>query len=181
LIKTSTVFPLTGETIIGDYSQTAITSYLANAQVFRPHFTLAHSFPDGLSQTIWFAEAYACCHEDCNDLNGRMVFADEPILHREIVFGIRWDQVHPIVEGNPPEARPSRPNATFQVRPLVGKSATPLAPGVCDRSLPQTPHSGGMLLGMGDGGVRTVAPGVRPSVFWGMVTPSGGEVIATDW
>jgi hypothetical protein len=85
------------------------------------------------------------------------------------------------MESKPPEARSSQPGATFQVRPLVGKRNTPATPGECTTELPQTPHSGGILLGMGDRGVRTVAPGVRPGVFWGMVTPAGEEVIATDW
>jgi hypothetical protein len=47
-----------------------------------------------------------------------------------------------------------------------------------DATLPQTPHAQGMLIGMMDGSVRTVSRGVKPEVFWGAVTPSGGEPFA---
>jgi hypothetical protein len=48
-------------------------------------------------------------------------------------------------------------------------------PGWCDPALAQTPHRGGMLAGMGDGSVRTIAPTVDVSIYWGSVTPAGGE------
>jgi hypothetical protein len=34
-----------------------------------------------------------------------------------------------------------------------------------------------MLVGLGDGSVRTVSPGIAPHVFWSLVTPAGGEVV----
>jgi hypothetical protein len=37
-----------------------------------------------------------------------------------------------------------------------------------------------MLIGLGDGSVRTIAPTVAPAVYWGAVTPAAGEVIG-DW
>jgi hypothetical protein len=37
-----------------------------------------------------------------------------------------------------------------------------------------------MLIGLGDGSVRTASPGIRPEVFWSLVTPAGGEVTG-DW
>jgi hypothetical protein len=45
-----------------------------------------------------------------------------------------------------------------------------------DATIPQTPHVGGMLIGMMDGSVRTVSPSVAPTIFWGAVTPKGGEI-----
>jgi prepilin-type N-terminal cleavage/methylation domain-containing protein len=171
---------ITGDSGLVDSSKRSATSYLANAWAFaETPAKLPQSFSDGLSQTIWFAEGYACCREQCNDLNSRPTFADKSTFPHNDIFA--RDQVHPIVTGNPPEARPSRPGATFQVRPRVGAYETPIAPGECDPDLPQTPHASGMLLGMGDGSVRTIAPGVRPSIFWALVTPAGGEVIPAEW
>jgi hypothetical protein len=48
-------------------------------------------------------------------------------------------------------------------------------------SLPQTPHAGGMLVALGDGSVRSVAPSISQYTFWSAVTPAGGEVLGSDW
>ena len=77
---------------------------------------------------------------------------------------------------------------TFQVAPrFSGTTATiteydgPLAPpGWCDSTLAQTPHRGGMLAAMGDGSVKTISPGVAVTVYWGAVTPAGGEATSID-
>ena len=77
---------------------------------------------------------------------------------------------------------------TFQVAPRFGGSNGllteydgPLAPpGWCDPALAQTPHRGGMLAAMGDGSVRTISPGVDVAVYWGAVTPAGGEATQLD-
>ncbi len=53
--------------------------------------------------------------------------------------------------------------------------------GSCDLSLPQTFHTGGMVVGMGDGSVRAVTPGISERTFWSEVTPAGGEVTGSDW
>jgi hypothetical protein len=45
---------------------------------------------------------------------------------------------------------------------------------------PQTPFSAGLPVALFDGSVRTIRPGVRPEVFWAMVTPAGGEVFIED-
>ena len=49
-----------------------------------------------------------------------------------------------------------------------------------DPSIPQTPHGAGLTVAMFDGGVRTISPSVDVSVFWGLVTPAGGEVVSVD-
>ena len=67
--------------------------------------------------------------------------------------------------------RPSRAGVTSQVRP---------APMHADPFLPQTPFAAGLPVALFDGSVRTVRPGVLPELFWGAVTPAGGEVLA-DW
>lgn len=170
-----------GESIIDDRSNDAATSYSANAFAFINRTDLNASFPDGLSQTIWFAERYAQCGGVRADYAtftySRPTFADGgPLIKSEGLPG----SVYPITSGAPPVARPSRPGATFQVRPRVGDPEGPLQPGDCDCAVPQTPHASGMLLALGDGSVRSVAPSVRPDVFWALVTPAGGEVIG-DW
>jgi type II secretory pathway pseudopilin PulG len=51
----------------------------------------------------------------------------------------------------------------------------------CDPRLPQTPHVGGMLAGLGDGSVRTVAPTISQWTFAASCTPAGQETLAADW
>ena len=51
----------------------------------------------------------------------------------------------------------------------------------CDPTLPQTPHVGGMLAGLGDGSVRTVAPTISQWTFAAACTPAGQETLASDW
>jgi hypothetical protein len=78
-----------------------------------------------------------------------------------------WGDVVPVTTGDPPVTRPSVPGVTFQVKPQ---------PRYADAYQLQTPFSAGLPVAMFDGSVRTVRPGVAPEVFWGAVTPSGGEV-----
>jgi prepilin-type N-terminal cleavage/methylation domain-containing protein len=166
-----------------DQSNNPATSYSANAFAFVNRANLSASFSDGLSQTIWFAERYAQCgrlgSDYTNFIYNRATFADGgPILNGDN------QHVYPVTSGFPPVARPSRAGATFQVRPRAGDpNPDPYAqrqPDDCDSTIPQTPHTSGMLLALGDGSVRSVAPSVRPSVFWALVTPAGGEVVG-DW
>ncbi|MDY3559880.1 hypothetical protein R5W23_001052, partial [Gemmata sp. JC673] len=50
----------------------------------------------------------------------------------------------------------------------------------CSPRMPQTGHTTGMPVLLGDGAVRVLAKPIDEALFWGAVTPSGGEVLA-DW
>jgi prepilin-type N-terminal cleavage/methylation domain-containing protein len=160
-------------------------SYAANAFVFARDLTL-FGVTDGLSNTVLFAERYTNCTNNFRSWNASEsgllpTFADGGPI---IPVGPGSGDVYPVVNaGGVGVTLPSRPGATFQAAPpvYVRKHLYEVPPaGVCDDSVPQTPHRSGMLTAMGDGSVRTVAPRVLPSIFWGAVTPDGGEVLA-DW
>jgi prepilin-type processing-associated H-X9-DG protein len=51
----------------------------------------------------------------------------------------------------------------------------------CDPTLPQSPHPGGINVGLGDGSVRFVADTISPQTWWYAITPNGGEVLGNDW
>jgi prepilin-type N-terminal cleavage/methylation domain-containing protein len=163
-----------------------VSSYAANAQVFQGVPTWA-TFVDGTSQTIAFAEHYAY---DCNGVTflAEKSLSFNPVLRRAtfadggpILSGNTFDDVYPAP--GPGGTQPSRPGVTFQVAPrfrgttgLLTEYGGPVAPpGWCDPGLAQTPHRGGMLAAMGDGSVQTISPGVDVIVYWGAVTPAGGE------
>jgi type II secretory pathway pseudopilin PulG len=148
-----------------------VSSYPVNAVAFTSGANLYTSVRDGLSNTVAFAEHYSTCAETVFSIvvgNGSdtiriVTFADGSIPDRP--------DVYPVTAGTPPVSRPTVPGRTFQVRPSLTE---------CDSTVPQTPHAGGMLTALFDGSVRTVSPRVAESVFWGAVTPAGGEVIALD-
>ena len=169
-----------------NYSGNPMSSYAANAFALRKPCYLRSSFPDGTSNTIAFAEHYALCDRIQFNWTGTMAFMDGspgPVsdgVHRAtfaepvVVFAPFFAKplptdVFPVTSGDPPTSVGSEPGLTFQVRPALAE---------CNYRMAQTPHTGGMLVAMFDGSVRTLAPGIAPSVYWGMVTPAGGEVIA---
>jgi prepilin-type N-terminal cleavage/methylation domain-containing protein len=64
------------------------------------------------------------------------------------------------------------PGSIFQVRPT---------PDNCDPTRASTPHSGGILVGMADGSVRTLSGTMSGDTWWAAVTPAGGEVLGSNW
>jgi hypothetical protein len=66
------------------------------------------------------------------------------------------------------------PGSRFQVQP------TPFLDN-CDPTRASTAHTGGMVAGLADGSVRTLAPSLSDATWWAAVTPSGGEVPGPDW
>jgi len=62
-----------------------------------------------------------------------------------------------------------------------GFQVAPRGTVVCDARLPQTPHTGGMIVGLGDGSTRTVPGNISANTFWAVVTPAGNETLGSDW
>jgi hypothetical protein len=155
-----------------------LSSYAANAQLFSAAPTLPASVPDGTSNTIAFAEHYAVCsgtrflYESPAAILvpqvRRATFADGGTLLGYQNAG----DVYPVSTGVPPMTVGSDATKTFQVAPPTVE---------CDPSIAQTPHRGGMLVGLADGSVRVCRRGVNPVVYWSAVTPSSGEAIELDW
>ncbi|MBI2807986.1 MAG: DUF1559 domain-containing protein [Planctomycetes bacterium] len=155
------------------------SSYAANAAVFGRQIKSALRFPDGMSNTISFAEHYA------NRCGGGTFFSWAPSGSITIDFGNgpqtlrratfadrELGDVYRVTQENPATSRASIPGLTFQVRPSLAE---------CDPRLAQTPHSSGMLVALFDGSVRSLAPGISEATYWAAVTPNGNEVLGGDW
>ena len=52
--------------------------------------------------------------------------------------------------------------------------------GKCDRGLASSPHSGIIIVGLGDGSVRSISSGINVNNWWAAVTPNGGETLPID-
>jgi hypothetical protein len=150
-------------------------SYAANRQVFSGSPSFTGSVPDGLSNTIAFAEHYFVCMDRMNYMTYQEVVANlqaNPDGHgyRGATFADPgWVDVYPITGGVPPVSRPSTPGVTFQVAPKVDDAN--------GRQL-QASQTSGLAVAMLDGSVHRAAPSVSPQVFWAAVTPAGEELDA---
>jgi prepilin-type N-terminal cleavage/methylation domain-containing protein len=78
--------------------------------------------------------------------------------------------LHPLTSG-------AYPNYThgplpFQIQP---------APGKCDPVVLASPHTGVMILGLGDGSVRTLSAGISTATWLSVCIPDSGTVPGSDW
>jgi len=151
-------------------------SYAFNARAFvflpdAPFHDTMSSWTDGTSNTVVVAEHYGRL---CRNTSFYWFHSHEQVTLHNPVLGhnvtVRRASFADLGDVVPDAANP--PTLTFQVRPRIEE---------CNPRVPQTPFEGGLLVGMGDGSVRTVNPNVSAATFWAAVTPAGGEVLGADW
>ncbi|MCI0638395.1 MAG: DUF1559 domain-containing protein [Gemmataceae bacterium] len=152
-------------------------SFAANGLVFTPNTKLQPAFSiDGMSNSISFAEHYAKCSGAAFSWaapRGFRIRDKKPgtfNLRRASFADGEMDDVVPVTR-SPPQSLGSIAGLTFQVQPRLAD---------CDPRIPQSPHSGGMLVGVADGSVRMLSSAISPATFWGAVTPNRGEILR-DW
>ncbi|MBI2804807.1 MAG: DUF1559 domain-containing protein [Planctomycetes bacterium] len=150
----------------------SLSSYAANAQVFRDNPRLAATFVDGTSNTIAFAEHYSY---NCGIYRFQWGYQMAASVPNHAATFAEMNDANPKTNGNPPVSGPPLfypPNVTFQAAPRLSE---------CDYALAQTPHRSGMLVAIGDGSVRILSPSISPATYWGAITPARGEVLGPDW
>ena len=151
-----------------------VGSYAGNAQVFckvgadgtwldpQGDSSIPASFSDGTGNTILFAEKYARCR-NTTYIEGGSLWAYDTIrgavepLHS--AYAISWTKYS------------IGPESIFLIRP---------DPQNCDPTLASTAHPV-MLVGLADGSVRALSPGISGATWWAACTPAGGEILGTDW
>jgi prepilin-type N-terminal cleavage/methylation domain-containing protein len=150
-------------------------SYLVNSLVFPSYFWYQPSqfsllqVTDGTSNTLFFTEGYyicigpdafGCMNERLGDWNLIEVNYLDPVQGYN--FPPQFSQVIDFSGGM----------WTFQVQP---------AAGACNPDVPNSPYSGGILVGLGDGSTRLVAANVSASTWFAAMTPNGGDTLGSDW
>jgi prepilin-type N-terminal cleavage/methylation domain-containing protein/prepilin-type processing-associated H-X9-DG protein len=146
----------------------ASTNYAGNVWVFSPLSpgTILQAIPDGTSNTVMWCEIY----QNCNN-------------HSD---GPAWAWIEPWQ--GPPSVNVAMfgcPSSGFgSCRDYnQGGTAFQLAPTLsgCVYTTIQTPHSGGMVVGMADGSVRTVTGSISTRTWEIACYPRDGQVLAADW
>src|SRR5262249_5916522 len=138
--------------------------------------------PDGTSNTILHAEKYARCSNTSMvpafrdggtawAYSASLVFPwlPPPMNPPPGAFGPGFAIPAFVARGAP---NAIAPGSIFQVQPAKGN---------CDPTRASTAHTGGILVGLADGSARTLAPSMSGATWWAAVTPSGDEVLASDW
>ncbi len=164
----------------------SLCTYASNAQVFAnvnaagnvvgPFLwdgaaRISATFTDGTSNTILFAERFGTCGYYMNNTSfpagsGGNVWNWWSTDSAQAAFAVG-------VPGSFP-AYSIGPNSKFQVQP------TPFLKN-CDPFRPSSPHSGVMLVCLGDASVRNLGSAMSGTTWWAACTPNGGEVLGNDW
>jgi len=168
-----------GSTTNGRADLWAIGSYAANYYVFgnplgsttaqreQGSNSITASFPDGLSNTIFYTERYGTCGTSGVANSGSTygnLWSDSNSVWRP-VFCIANSSKSP-GDGYPACVK-------FQVQPNWLTN--------CDSTVPQSPHAGGINVGLGDGSVRFLGAGVSPATWAAACDPRDGAPLGPDW
>lgn len=170
----------------------ATGSYSANVMVFDPNpsRSITNAMPNGTSNTVTFGHRLEYCNfgsagfgyndwDATPDQTG--TYHPQPGFGYGTYFTKRGNYINnatnqqggglsPLKAGAYPEY--THGNLPFQINPLPGK---------CDPVVLASPHSAAMLVGLGDGSVRNVSPGISVSTWLTVCIPDSGTVPGNDW
>ena len=169
-----------GSTTNGRQDLWAISSYAANYLAFgnpnggstaaRRETTtrIPASFPDGMTNLVFFAERYGTCGSSGVANSGSTfanLWSDSNVTWRP-VFCVNNVLQQPTSAGYPP-------CNLFQVMPDWINS--------CDPTRAQSPHAGGINVCLGDGSVRNVSAGLSAVTWASACDPRDGAPLGADW
>jgi prepilin-type N-terminal cleavage/methylation domain-containing protein len=156
----------------------ASCNYAANVMVFEPRGPkpIPPAMPDGTSNTVMFAERYRNCSPGPSYGGGctlpawawnTMVNGGDP--WSSPTFGANTDGIWQMNAGG---ADISSGTIGFQGGP---------SPLQCNWYVTQGPHTNSMMVGLGDGSVRTVTQGMSVTTWRNACIPNDGNALGPDW
>lgn len=134
-----------------------------------------NTIQDGTSNTVFFAERFRKCNNSAGTFASLWGHGGWNLSYMSLfAAGNRGGTAgYGVAPGVASVNGVVGANSRFQTIP---QSSTQ-----CNPALTQMIHTGGMLVGLGDGSVRSVASGVSGATWWQAQTTSGGEVLGSDW
>jgi prepilin-type N-terminal cleavage/methylation domain-containing protein len=151
----------------GNTSILAITDGTSNTIMFAEKLSRCDG-PLGLGGTWWMRGVYHISGSDDSYPGDRL---------SAVLFGGVGDDGTVWATG-PGTTTNSVVVQTFQVKPQTYMNGT--TNSVCSHAFASTPHDG-IVVGLADGSVRLVSPGVSSTSWWHATTPNGGETLGSDW
>jgi prepilin-type N-terminal cleavage/methylation domain-containing protein len=157
-----------------------VGNYAANFQVFGRQggvftnfadynsVTTLTGIQDGTSNTLFFAEKLATCRSASQAVaTNTGMTGPTPLRGNVMLWGGFAHRLAPFFAG-----RTAAPHPKFQ----FGVTQT-----TCDADVPQALTAGGLLVGLGDGSVRTLNNGISVATWNQAINPSDGSVLNSDW
>jgi prepilin-type N-terminal cleavage/methylation domain-containing protein len=136
-----------------------VSNYAANVQVFGlqtgvpKHTRLPVDVPDGLSNTVFYAERYKVCPEAAA---GRMPWAGDFSTQWDPTFAWNQTSALQLPQWSPPQSE-------------------------CNAYATQSYHQGCLVVGLGDGSARIVWSGLQFATWKAAVLPADGAALGSDW
>jgi prepilin-type N-terminal cleavage/methylation domain-containing protein len=138
----------------------------------RGYVTIPASVPDGLSNTIFFAEMYGTCG------NG----GPNATVDSSTTWGSLWADSNSIWRPGY-DLGPDKGGwsvSTYPASPMFQVKPNPYWMN-CQPDRPQAAHTGGINVGLGDGSVRFVRQGISQATWNTVNDPRDGGVPGSDW
>jgi prepilin-type N-terminal cleavage/methylation domain-containing protein len=175
----------------------ATSGYAGNIMVLDPtsRRTILTAMPDGSSNTVMLGHRLEWCKGVANDWDATPDqygwYDPVPGFGYVTFFNRRGNGMSPNTQfgkGLHPISPGGNANVDFTDPPSNGTMPTSgvpfgigLSPAVCDPNVLESPHTGAMLVGLGDGSVRTVTSGISVSTWWNACVPDDGMPLGSDW
>jgi prepilin-type N-terminal cleavage/methylation domain-containing protein len=161
--------------------------------------SIPRSFPDGTSNSIAFFERYSKCGAgSSNDWNTQIyasrIWAEDGVNAGPVAQNYSPNNVHELaaywIDGAYPNARNPPPTYPIDLRPTSATFGQ--APNVtaiqnkptikeCNTKRLQAMSSGGMLVALMDGSVRSVNTSISRDTLARAIVPNDGLVLGSDW